>query len=411
MHRCLLACPVFLLAGLVCVPRCHPAPAPGPAFLTTGFLTAADLAALPWPTPTYEESERYGSTQTRGFTPTVWMPRQRFISGESIPTFFMLRNHLPDARGLDMRLDLHRSMPQLMNGASLTFTNLDTGKPVEYLRSHVSACGGHPKLEIPARGYYVVRADLGNPDGKPLPPGRYGVRWRYLDIHSAESRFTVRVPGNSVEVRNPASARPNLKWWVVQNHGPSNWKPWKNAELYAFEGGEVAAVLGSGHLGRYYPDPFDLRACDDLVRVSVVLKSERRLAVTLTPRWIGDRVACPQEIHVALRVACDPREESENVRAMEWGKEGDGKHEAERLLPRALEVTLPANWREKIGRGLVGSGKVAVVVSSRHLRMPDSRMEKMHVGENKRSKDSAPEWQGVLCAPLAECPSTRTDFR
>jgi len=80
-----------------------------------------------------------------------------------------------------------------MQGVSVRSTCV-TARPAKSVLMRVMAstnCGGGSLVDVPANGFYCVRADLNRVTGAALPPGEYEVAWNYGPWASASVLFTV----------------------------------------------------------------------------------------------------------------------------------------------------------------------------------------------------------------------------
>ena len=112
--------------------------------------------------------------------------------GEPVPAYFVLRNNRSAALGFNSRMDLHGAIPELHGGGmSLDVRDRATGKSVLKGLSGSTNCGGNSLVDVPADGFYCLKADLNRVTGGALPAGEYEVDWRCGRLASAPVAFTV----------------------------------------------------------------------------------------------------------------------------------------------------------------------------------------------------------------------------
>jgi hypothetical protein len=421
MHRLL---PLLFVA---LIPAAVAAPVPRdvrPDFGSHGLLTEADLEKVTFnsrPVPENElkhgdvkeiedePQEKRGDDRPRPLTRydiAVHIPWNRFLEGDVIPAYFVLRNNRGSDLNLHGRLALFGPEPDIWNSCDIDVWNVKTGEPVNVFGGKGIACGVKGALATVAPdGYYVVKGDLGRTyDRKPLPPGEYEVDWTYHRTRSAPVRFTVE-PRNGAKP-TALKARPGVHFYRLAPEFEGDERPekvgepfvWRNSHLSSIDAGEMASALAVGHGGAYVPDIHTVPAADQLVRVSLVWKPYRdadRVAITLhavhpdRPVRFND---VPQ-LHLQL--------ESDTARLDQPGlgeMARDAKHLTSDALvtPLTIEARLPVDWRARVG--LEGTARLAVLVTSGEIELPyahGERMKKLEVIRKPRGNEP-PVWSGVV---------------
>jgi hypothetical protein len=363
------------------------APAPGPEFIARGYLTREDLGVL--------SAGRSDSARLHGvLTPGVYLYRSRYQYGEPIPAWFVIRNH-GEAREVDVRLDFHAARPMTRNSVRVHLTDLDSGRELPWIATHVYSCGGRLPLEIPRRGAYVVCGNLGQVAGRPLPAGRYSIRWSMQKQTSNTATFTVR-PGPLPPTTSPA--RPSRAFLELRcPEARGDWSaPWTTTSTHPRTSGEVAAVLALGLSGRWYPDPKALRDRDEQLVLTaewVGKPADGRLKLTVAPRWSGGPVLLPRHPRILLQYEASEEADPKETES----QPGDQKEikEIHWQAPQTLEITLPVKVRPRLASP---EARLAVLLGSHPFEMP--RESRFGVRELSKEARGEQPWAGVLRATV-----------
>jgi hypothetical protein len=406
----------FLLALL---PALAAAPLPRggrPEFGINGVLSCADLEKVRFDSqPVKEgprdkvadlvqEAEQAGAPKNR-FDVAVHMPWTRFLEGEPIPAYLVMRNNRGAVLGLTSRIDFTEALPEIHGGAArFDIRDAVTGKSVLEGLGHSTNCGGGSLVDVPANGYYVARTDLSRASGQLLPPGEYEVDWEYHPLRSAPVRFTIEKSGTP---RPFAAKHSGHRYFHLTSPMKEADRPgeagdpfhWSDCHLDHVPAASMAAALAVGQHGVYVPDPRTLPARDDLITAALEWRHYRdadRVIVTLRSAR-SDRpirfASLPQLVLHVEGTDLDPaywRHDTEN--SLESARDGT-------LLktPLTIEAKLPADWRERAG--VSGTARVAVLIAAERVELPrgpGQRLERLEKVREVRAADSPATWSGIV---------------
>ena len=430
-----------------------------PEFGANGLLSRTDLAKVRFASRSIKERDKAGeSTPERdanNFDIAVHMPWTTFREGEPIPAYFVLRNNSKSVLGLTSRVDFSRYLPQ-MHGDAVSFDVRDraTGESVRKAANTTTNCGGGSLVDVPANGYYVMKADLSVATGVLLPPGEYEVDWVYGPRAAAAVRFSVtnsdaRRPnppppfptkeGGVAERPSPPGGgaaseasgvgssahlkRPELRFFhmtegseyldraeKVREIDESNRKQeavtWRETYLSETRTDSLSAALAVGQNGVYIPDVRTIPSADKLVEAWMEWKPYRdgdRMVVTLraAPGVKEVRFEELPELYLQIEAPDGTRER--------WGREHEGDAKLHAILDRSLvtpltiEARLPEGWRERTG--ITGVARVAVLVTSKRLELQRGcgdlvKKALQEIERAESARERRPLWSGTL----------RTDF-
>lgn len=407
----------LLLLPLALFPAAFAAPVPrdaGPDFAAGGLLTRADLEKVRFDSQPVKDGERGALAGDEKDEPeaksdgparpknrydvAVHMPATRFREGDPVPAYFVLRNNRGTMLGLGSRLEFTGSYPML-HGGDCDFDVRDRATGESVLTDvHASThCGGGHLVEVPAGGYYVVKADLTRVT-KRLPPGEYEVDWRYGRLRSTPVPFTV-VARNPTDPKPVRANRPALHFYHVAADSDGE------AHLGHVHAASMAAALAVGPDGAFVPDVRTIPSADKLVEVTAQWKPYRdgdRLAVTFRSASATKRVVFSEMPHLYLQIEASGEAGPESL-PEEAAKEGDAKAR-ELTTPLTVEVRLPTDWRERVG--LSGALCVSVLVTSKRLEFPVGHaVERLQKAVELRAVSGGerpPVWSGALRTESAE---------
>jgi hypothetical protein len=370
---------------------------PGITFGARGELSKEDLAAIPFASRL--DPELKGSDLgVAELATALHMPRTRYVEGEAIPVYFIVKNESHRARGLDMRLDLFGPCPIRVNSCSVHLRNCSDGTEVPFFRIGVWACGGPPPVVVPAHGYYCVRGDFSRSAGGPLPPGEYECSWDYARLRSNTVKFTV-APVDSRRKLGGAARAATTAFLVLQGqfHGRVPNFQLEKPSVVPRSVSSIAAALAVGVTGKYYPDLAHLPSQDSWIDLSAQLVPAGkpgqfdRLAITLSPRRKDPRLVLPTPVHLMMQVEALEEQAVPDWQAMAGeSKQSETRREVTLDVPMTFSVELPAGWSKCLGFG--GKTRVAVIVSSNRIEMPVARLET----ELIRAIRDVVTWKGLL---------------
>lgn len=407
MSRPFVVAPVSLAFAVFVAAAPVPTAAEKPRF-AGGIVTKADLDRLPFPArdplllPAIEER----CPGSKHAALALYLPRTRLSVGEPVPAYFVVKHTgRREPLGLHMRLDLFRPTPGLRNSCAITLTPRSGGSVGSVLLRTIS-CGGGPLVEVPVGGYYIAKGDLGRLASGPLPAGEYDVSWSYTGIPSNSVRFAVvadREPPRGVRpvhaLRFLEITERDERLEQVQKKLERVDEPvvWAKPGLAPLDASGVAAELGVGVGERFYPDLHDLPESDDVMLATAEWEKDR-VFVTLRPNTPNRAVRLADEPHYYLLIASDRRGEAGD-RPEEKAQEKLAEHRSV-SAPRTVEIRLPRDWKKRTG--VVGTARVAVLVSTKKIEPKYSGLvEKVKLLERLRH-DNAARWGGVLRTPFTE---------
>ena len=413
-----LAALALLILGSIPVLIAAPVPESArPAFGSGGLVTLADLERLQFESLTARDDEPHSrlNLDPSSIGLAVHVPGGRFISGESIPAYFVLRNAGQSNLGLDMRLDLASGEPAIWNSARITVRNRSSGKPVHIISRAGWRCGGPPLVVVPAGGYYCARGELGrSTEGATLPPGEYEVEWSYAEVRSRACRFTV-LPGND-SVKAPAKRDPVITFFFWLSNGDreelakqTGTVTWKKLRMDPVETGGMAAALAVGRGDKYVPDVRAIPASDGMLKVSAVWTSDGdgdRVAIMLRAADEKRPVAFDQVPQLHLHVE---KEAAGRLHSHERLREvvKDALHTAALRTPITLNLHLPKDWRE--APELTGKCRVAILVTSQDVELPrDARIKKLKRDKVLQLPGNPPIWSGIVRTGFTELAATKS---
>ena len=423
MHR---AAP-FLLAVILPAAVAAPVP-PGaaqPEFGANGLLTRADLAKVRFDPRVVPEVKRVEPSDERKYRDprakkppvAVHMPRTRFQSGDPIPAYFIVQNPTNHELFLDARLEVTSSRLVLSGRCDVRLTNRATGERLPVAEPSQVLRRGGDLVEVPGRGYYCVRADLGRTtDGKPLPPGEYETDWSYRQMGSAPVRFTV-LPADP-DTKLPERPAPKaVRYFRLESDPDGERGPaaeggpfvWAWLEMESLDTDSLATALASGVDGVHVPDMHAIPDRDGLAEVFATWIADakgERVTVTLRSAVTGRELDLAAVPHFHLAIESAENDAAERLRELRKLVELLEHADPRISTPFAVELRLPKDWRETCG---VSKGdRVAVLVTSREVELsPEGDLiKKQAERESRPAKTSGtPIWRGVLRTPFAELPT------
>ena len=341
-------------------------------FGANGLLTRADLEKVRFDSRPVKEGRRAEAKPKAGpreFDVAAHLPWTKFRKGETMPAYFVLRNNRDKQLGLLSRMDFSGPEPTMQGGeCSFDVRDRATGKSVLVRVSAATNCGGGSLVDVPANGFYCVRADLNSATGAALPPGDYEVAWSYGPWASAPVLFTV-LPANGAKLAARAKRYHSRFYHLTEGREDEARSGragdpcvWSDSSMSTVHADSMAAALAVGQHGVYVPDLHSVPTADKLVEAWVEWKPYRegdRVAVTLraVPPYKQVRIAELPQLFLQL----DAPDEA-NFRRSETAE--DGKQFATDgnalVTPLTIDVQLPKEWRGQTG--VSGTARVAVLV-------------------------------------------------
>lgn len=389
---------VLLLSSVSALPAlllAAPAPPGKPVFGAGGVVTRAALETISWKRASSGDREL---RRLASLGVALHLPRTRFLHGDPVPAYFLVRNFGREEVGLDMRLDLFCTPFALNNSCSLSLIRQTDGKNALAVQRNQWKCGGPGLGRIPAAGHYCVRGDLSQADGGILPPGQYECSWAYAGLRSQVVPFTILPRRDGVVPAVPAPRRIRILEIVRPSAGGAKEPTSGEVELIPQGTGRFATALALGVTGAHHPDLDDLPGRDALLAASaqwVREKGGERIRVTLRGNDEVRGVRLDQVPHLYLHVQESGKESDDDLRRFaERGK--DRRFEVVRT-PLTIDLPLPRNWRRTLG--ISEGARLAVIVSSVPIRVPEEGT--LHKMESRSaSRKARPLWSGLLRTPL-----------
>lgn len=407
---------LLLLACVALLPVAVAAPVPTetrPEFGTSGILTAADLEKVRFDSRIAKEGKEAADTNPpinqKSIDVAVHMPWTKFREGEPVPAYFVLKNKRAETLRLGSRMDFLDRFPHLQGGECwFDIRNKATGESVVDGLAASTNCGGGSLVDVPAKGFWVVKADLSVVSEKPLPAGEYEVDWRYGRVASAPVAFTV----GKGDGRKPVVPKHKSVHFFHLTEGGEYLREfryvdepvrWQESELQPTNAEKMVAALGVGQNGVYIPDVRTIPSADKLVEASLEWRPYRsgdRLAVTLRAAPPHKEVKFRGLPQLYLQI------ESDGENDYRVGERKDAQEHALDIYetPLTIEVRLPPEWREE--SRLHGSARVAVMLTAKELEFPRGRHEELQKAlqsvEKVRKDDEQPVWGGIVRTPFVD---------
>lgn len=254
-----------LVLPFVVLPWLAAAPVPKGPLPFGPALTADQLATLPFvdADPQAKDGESSEARNARSVAVAVHLPRARYEEGDPIPALFAVKNRADKPHGLWMRLDFASRTAHV--AAEIEVRNTATDARSSPFSGRATMCGG-PRGDIPAKGYFAVRGDVGRlADGKPLPVGEYELRWTYAGVQSNAATFSVI----DRRLGRPAPEVPRrLSLWRLD--------PAEAGAIVSVSDADFAYAFQAGEFGAHFPDVREIPA--------------ERGGLAVSAEWDGDTV-------------------------------------------------------------------------------------------------------------------------
>lgn len=337
----------------------------------------------------------------------VHLPWQKFVTGDPMPVYLVLRNNRDTTLGLHSRIDLSGPEPRLHGGGiDIGVRERVSGKSVLGRLSAATNCGGGALVDVPPFGYYCVRGDLDRLcDG--LAPGEYEVDWRAGRFRSVAAPFTV-VASDAAPVAR-AKERPSHHhfYYLTPGSGGDQLR-WPNARLEHVRGDQMTAALAVGVGGAHVPDVRAIPDADRRVEARLAWKPYRdgdRVAVTLRSANPGTEVQFTALPQLFLQIetpdedcaAWDAEAREAMKELQEDGRGGLG-------TPLTIEARLPGAWRQ--WASAAGRLRVSVLVASERVEFPRGSAalaEKLQERKVERADGPRPVyWSGIVRTDAVE---------